>query len=1022
MLQLQNITKNYIVAGGEIEVLKGLNLVFRRNEFVSILGPSGCGKTTTLNIVGGLDKYTSGDLIIDDKSTKNFTDRDWDNYRNHRIGFVFQTYNLIPHQTVLGNVELALTISGVSKEERIKRCLVALERVGLKGEEYKRPNQLSGGQCQRVAIARALVNEPDILLADEPTGALDSKTSVQIMELIKEISKDKLVIMVTHNAEIAEQYSTRIIRLVDGEVIEDSNPYSDEMLEQDKKEYQETLQLEQAEKEQNELVQVKKIKKKKEKRAKMSRWTAFKLSLRNLFTKRGRTMLTSFAGSIGIIGIALILAVSQGTTGYINHVQETTLSSYPITLQEQSIDLSSLIESFMGVGEDREEHATDAVYQAPIIFEMVNALSKVETNENDLKSFKTYLEDEVKKDDSQLKTAVNGIQYSYDLDFEIYTKNIDGEVIKSDTEELMADMITKYMIGMATGGSASSAEGQESSSGNMLSSMMMSSGMWQELLPNIDGGTVNDLIKEQYDLIHGDWPTEYNEVVLVLNEKNELDDLTLYALGLIGEDKIDAIIDAAINGEELNAEQQKWSYEEVCARTYKTILPYDRYYMVGDKCIDRTKFSDNEELYDLGTELKVKGIIRQNKDAENHMLQGSICYNYKLTEHIINEAKNSDIVKAQLANPNIDILSDLPFKSSTGNLNNEQKKAAFNEYLNSIESADKKAQIYIDIKCIMPEAELEAQTEAVFKQMYPTIEKQKELIAFSIASQMDGISVEEVLEGLKNSSDEQITNSAKSICKMGIAMKYAEGVKKQIEDQNLTNETLAGLLDGEKEKYSEEQCAIYYDNVIEFSTSTYENNLKKLGYLDLASPSAINIYASSFENKDVIVNAIDVYNSGVEETQKIKYTDYMGIMMNSINTIIDAITYVLIAFVAISLVVSSIMIGVITLISVQERTKEIGILRSIGASKKDVSSMFNAETLIIGFASGLFGILVTYLLCIPINIILQALTGIATLRAILPIGAALILITISMLLTLISGIIPSRSAAKKDPVVALRTE
>jgi len=1013
MLQLQNITKNYPVAGGEIEVLKGLNLSFRKNEFVSILGPSGCGKTTTLNIIGGLDKYTSGDLIINGKSTKNFNDRDWDNYRNHRIGFVFQTYNLIPHQTVLGNVELALTISGVSKEERVKRCLNALERVGLKGEENKRPNQLSGGQCQRVAIARALVNEPDILLADEPTGALASTTSVQIMELIKEISKDKLVIMVTHNGEIAEQYSTRIVRLVDGEIVEDTNPYSSQ------DEINDTQLELQKERERQEKDALKSPKKKKQKMAKMSRWTAFKLSLQNLFTKRGRTVLTSFAGSIGIIGIALILAVSQGTTGYINHVQQTTLSSYPIVLEEQSIDLTEMMKSFMGMGKNKTEHPNDAVYKAPIIYEMVNALSKVETSKNDLKAFKDYLDSEIVKQESMLGEAITGVQYGYDLDFEVYTKNAKNEIVKSDTKELLEEMFMKFMAGSSTTtGSGSQIMG---SGGTMFTTMMTSSGMWQELLPTKDGGMVNDIIKEQYDLVHGDWPTSYDEVVIVLNKNSEIDDLTLYALGLIEREEIDKILDAAIKGEELTVTEKKWSYEDVCKQEYRVLLPYDKYSYseLTDTYNDRSEILGVQGLHDLGLPLKVKGIIRQNKDAENHMLTGNICYTYKLTEHIIENAKNSEVVKAQLASVNTDVLTGLPFKSSTGNLTNEQKKTDFTAYVNGL-SVDKKAEIYIDINGIMPEEELNASAIETLQTRYPTIDDQKELIANSLSTQL-GMSKEDILKGLEGTSDEQITEAAMTICKTIVEMTYKMQVKNALTSQ-FNNEQLAGMLDLAMSTYTLDQFATYYDKLLEFSESTYENNLKLLGCLDLTSPYTINIYASSFENKDVIVEAIDSYNNTVEEIAKIKYTDYMGIMMSSISTIIDAITYVLIAFVAISLVVSSIMIGVITLISVQERTKEIGILRSIGASKKDVSSMFNAETIIIGLTSGLLGVLVTYLLCIPINLILQLLTGIATLRAVLPVGAAVILVVISMLLTLFAGIIPSRSAAKKDPVIALRTE
>ncbi len=1022
MLRLVGITKNYTIAGGEIQVLKGLDIAFRKNEFVSILGPSGCGKTTTLNIVGGLDKYTDGDLIISGKSTKNFNDRDWDNYRNQRIGFVFQSYNLIPHQTVLGNVELALTISGVSKEERVRRAKTALDKVGLKGEYYKRPNQLSGGQCQRVAIARALVNEPDILLADEPTGALDSKTSVQIMDLIKEIAKEKLVIMVTHNAEIAEQYSTRIVRLVDGEIVEDTNPFTVE---------DEINEVE------NSLKPVEKQcakPNKKVKKAKMSWWTAFKLSLRNLFTKKGRTILTSFAGSIGIIGIALILAVSQGTTAYINHVQETTLSSYPLTIESTSVDLTSLMQSFMGVGGSGNKHENDAVYKDPIIGELVNALAKTEKSENDLKSFKAYLEQEISKEDSPLNKAISGIRYTYDIEIPIYTQNIDGEIVKSDTAELMSKMVARYMMGNASDDGFNMGNDTESSSQNGMFSMMMGSGgMWEELLPAKDGGPINDLVYSQYDKIYGEWPTEYNEVVLVVNDKNELDDLTLYALGLISETEIDAILDAAINGEEYSGPDKSWSYKEICDLTFKTIMPYACYREVDGVFTDISKFSETlQVLYESGLELKVTGIIRPDKESESHMLSGTIGYTYKLTEKIIEDALNSDVVKAQIANPDVDVLTGLPFKSTTGKLDQQQKTTAFKKYVDNLDQKGK-SETYIKIQCIMPEQDLAQKTQEKYitYQVYggdgqldkvKTRENLENLVANAL-SQQANFSAEDIKVYLAEIEDQSLNKIALGVLSAQVQMEYAMQKTREVMMALPTDSLRADALTSAMQSYTDEDLAKYYDNVTEFSSSAYEDNLVALGYAEIDSPHAINIYASSFENKDVIVSAIKTYNNSVDDqTKEIKYTDYMGILMSSITTIIDAITYVLIAFVAISLIVSSIMIGVITLISVQERTKEIGILRSIGASKRDVSNLFNAETIIIGFASGLVGVLVTYLLCIPINLILRLLTGIANLQAFLPFGAAVILTLISTGLTLISGLIPSRSAAKKDPVVALRTE
>ncbi len=1016
MLRLKNIVKNYVVDAGEIKVLKGLNVAFRKNEFVSVLGPSGCGKTTTLNIVGGLDKYTSGDLIIGGKSTKNFSDRDWDTYRNERIGFVFQSYNLIPHQTVVGNVELALTISGVGKEERTKRALLALEKVGLKGEEYKRPNQLSGGQCQRVAIARALVNEPDILLLDEPTGALDSKTSVQIMELIKEISKDKLVIMVTHNSEIAEQYSTRIIRLVDGEIASDTKPFSEQ---------EEIAEVE------SEVVALKpRAKKRKKHKAKMSWWTAFKLSMRNLFTKKGRTVLTSFAGSIGIIGISLILAVSQGTTSYINNVQESTLSSYPITLEQTSVDLTSLMQSFMGVGNgEKVEHDNDGIYKDPIIAELVNALSKVETSENDLKSFKSYLEQKISEEDSALNDAISGVQYSYNFDLDIYTENVDGDIVKSDTSELMTDMIARYMLAVNGGSGLNSDGGESSGSSSTMFSMMTSTGMWEELLPAKDGGVINDLVYSQYDKIYGEWPNAYDEIVLVVNENNEIDDLTLYALGLIGEEEIDRILDAAIDGEEIENDGKKWTYEEVCGRTFKTIMAYDRYkeVMAGDTPTGifadwSLTESGLKILYADALELKVVGVIRPNEQSENHMISGTIGYTYKLTERIINEGKNSPVIKAQLENPNVDVLTGLPFKSSSSNMSEEEKDTAFRDYANSLTSDGAKIELYKQMATVMPKETLDMQVQialSAYKDGEGNVNREllENTIAGAVAEQL-GSSAEEIKGYFSDLTDQELLDMITPTIEEGIKAQYSSAVL-----ENLESVPDIQLLSAFNAKISgSESLSVYYDEVMTFSSNSYDDNLAMLGYADIDSPYTINIFASTFKDKDVIIEAINEYNGDVEETKQIKYTDYMGILMSSITTIIDAITYVLIAFVAISLIVSSIMISVIVLISVQERTKEIGILRSIGASKRDVSNLFNAETVIIGLASGLLGVFITYILCIPINLVLQALTGLNTLRAILPVGAAGILVAISVLLNLLSGLIPSRSAAKKDPVVALRTE
>lgn len=1008
MLKIKNITKDYIAGDNKVEALKGIDLSFRKSEFVSILGPSGCGKTTLLNIIGGLDQYTSGDLLINDVSTKQYNDRDWDTYRNHSIGFVFQSYNLIPHQTVLGNVEIALTLSGVSKHERKERAIQALKDVGLGDQIYKRPNAMSGGQMQRVAIARALVNNPDIILADEPTGALDTETSVQVMEILKEVSKSRLVIMVTHNPDLAEQYSTRIIRMLDGNILSDSNPITKE------EKNKETVK--------KEIKKDKKGKPEKEKKPTMSFFTAFKLSLRNLFTKKGRTILTSFAGSIGIIGIALILSVSQGMTTYINQVQETTLSSYPITLESTTLDLSELMASMMNQGEEGPTHDTDAIYKDPIIAELVTALSKVEANENDLKTFKKYLEEQIKVEGSDLNIGVSGIQYTYNMNLAVYTKNIDGEIIKSDVNELMQDMIADFMMQISSGGSSSDKDENTSFTPNpMMSMMMTSTQLWQELLPGLEKEEpINKVIYDQYELVDGTWPNEYDEVVLIINDRNEIDDLTLFALGLLSQSEIDAIIDNAASGKPMENDNKKWSYSELTGRTYKTILPCE-YYQDFDKDGIFTDMSKVDgiinKLYDDALELKISGIIRPKKDSDAQMLREGIGYTSLLTTEIIEKAKQSDVVKAQMDSPSINVLTGQPFKSNTGKLTQDQKKEAFLEYVSGMSNKEKK-EVYIAIKCLLTKEEL-AQKTLVEMAAYPTREAQIALVKQAMAQQLE-MDPEMLDEYFKEMSDEQIQGFAYTICQEIAKMKHETTIKMTYAMQ--PEDALALALDTELQSATLENFERYYDEITDFSKLSFDEVLVQLGSLDENSPSSINIFVSSFENKDLIADAIDKYNDSVEESKRIAYTDYMGLMMSGITTIINAITYVLIAFVAISLVVSSIMIGVITLISVQERTKEIGILRAIGASKKDVSSMFNAETLIIGFASGLLGVLVTYLLCIPINFILYTLTGIANLKAVLPINAAIILVLISMSLTLISGIIPSRSAAKKDPVIALRTE
>ncbi len=1003
MLELKNAVKEYPAGDGKIVALKGIDLQFRKSEFVSILGPSGCGKTTMLNIIGGLDQYTSGDLIINGTSTKDFKDRDWDSYRNHSIGFVFQSYNLIPHQTVLQNVELALTLSGVSKSERRQRAKQALEQVGLGNQINKKPNQMSGGQMQRVAIARALVNNPDIILADEPTGALDTETSVQVMEILKEISKDRLIIMVTHNPELASRYSSRIIKMLDGEIIDDSMPLSDEEVEAARRQDEEA----------------KKNRSQKDKKPSMSFGTSFMLSLKNLFTKKGRTLLTAFAGSIGIIGIALILSISNGTTTYIDEVQENALASYPITIESSSVDLSSLMMTFMNVNNSERNHDLDGVYKKSAVFDIVDAMNNLETTENDLKSFKEFLESELDKSDSTFNDAVNGLQYSYDLNMEVYTKNSDGEIIKSDTQQLMQGFLAEYMnIDASTVGMNPFAN--SSSALSSIDSMSMVPSLWQEMLPGKNGEIINDLIYSQYDLIYGAWPNEYNEIVLVVDKNNELDDLTLYALGLLPKEEIDKVMEAAFNGEELEFESKKWTFEEVCGTTYRTILN-SSCYNYDEKTGTYTDLRETEAglryLYDNGIDLKVTGIIRPDEESGSHMLTGTIGYTSKLTEYLIDSAEGADVIEAQLASPDKDVLSGLPFENSTGTLDDVQKAEEFKNYVSAMTTAQK-AEAYVKIKSIPDDKFISDQVSQVMAEV--TREQMEQNISGAISQEMS-LSEEELANYLSSMSDEDLTELYSAMVAEQVKTQYAQEVEAQM--SSMSDEQLAAALDGEIQGFTDRQCATYYDDVLEFSESTYEQNLIDMGYIDLESPATINIYASSFENKDVIKEEIDKYNAGVDdETKEIKYTDYIGLMLSSVTTIINAITYVLIAFVAISLIVSSIMIGVITLISVQERTKEIGILRAIGASKKDVSSMFNAETMIIGFAAGFIGVMVTVLLCIPINIIIHAVTDINTLNARLPFAAGIILILISVGLTLISGLIPSRSAAKKDPVVALRTE
>ena len=866
MLKLKNITKEYKSGDTTVKALKGIDIEFRNSEFVSILGQSGCGKTTLLNIIGGLDRYTSGDLIINGKSTKEFKDNNWDAYRNYSVGFVFQNYNLIPHQTVLSNVELALTLSGVSKEERRKRAIKALEDVGLKEQIHKKPNQMSGGQMQRVAIARALVNDPDIILADEPTGALDTKTSVQIMEILKNISKDKLIIMVTHNPELAEKYSSRVIKVLDGKVISDSNPYKEDEEKTEKK-------------------------KAKTGKTSMNFFTALSLSLNNLMTKKGRTILTSFAGSIGIIGIALILSLSNGVQKYINRVQEDTLSSYPISIEESTVDMASMLEIMMDEGNDNLNHEEGKIYSKDIMNEMISTLSsKIQTN--NLEEFKNYLDTE----ENEIKKNSNAIQYEYNLNLNLYKKDTSNGIVKVNPSTVMNSIGMGNMV-----------EEQNSSPFASSSMMVSQTDVWEEMLDN------KELIESQYDVLAGNLPTSYNEVALVVDENNQISDYTLYTLGLKDQKDLERKWEAVKKGEKVEADDQKvYTYDELLNLSFKLILNKKKKKKSGNMWVNK---SDDEEYMknkiENAEDIKISCIIRKNEESVSTSLTGSmIGYTKQLKEHVINKINESEIVKEQKENKDINIFTGMKFPEK-----NENTK-----------------------------------------------------------------------------------------------FDYA----------NLTSEQKAYI-----SKLSSEELAKVMQSFSENQNATYEDNLETLGVVDLNKPSAIKIYATNFDAKELISNEIEKYNQKQRDEGKeenvINYTDMVGMMMKSVSVIVNMISYVLIAFVAISLIVSSIMIGIITYISVLERTKEIGILRAIGASKKDISRVFNAETFIIGFAAGLLGILITLILTIPINAIIKAIAGVSGIAS-LPFGGAIILVIISMVLTIIAGLIPSKMASKKDPVEALRTE
>ncbi len=983
MLRLVDIIKDYNVGDESVRALNKINIEFRRSEFVAILGPSGCGKTTLLNLIGGLDQYTSGDLQINNKSTKKFKDHDWDSYRNHSVGFVFQSYNLIPHQSVLANVELALTLSGVGKAERRRRAKEALEKVGLGNQLHKRPNQMSGGQMQRVAIARALVNDPEILLADEPTGALDSQTSVQIMDILKEISKEKLIIMVTHNPDLAEEYASRIVRVLDGEVISDSDPYNSTP-------------------ENEHLAEVRQISK--TKKTSMSFFTALSLSLNNLMTKKARTILTAFAGSIGIIGIALILSVSTGVQTYIDRVQEDTLSSYPLQINSTEIDMTDLLMNLTSNAEEKLEgesgHELDAVYENQVMYQMMNSVNSTEARKNNLKPFKEFLET-----DERMKEYASAISYSYATDMNVYVKDTEGKIIKSDIMELMSGIY--------------SAMGVEASADMMSNYMQLSA--WGEMLKGQDGELINPLIGEQYDVVAGRWPESYDEVVVVVSKDNEISDMMLYALGLKTGDEITESLKAAANHEQIEiGELNSWSYDDILNLDFRIILDCYKYQMSGDHYIDATENEAGLKYLfdsDKSIKLKVVGIVRASDDAvASFMANTAVAYTSALTEHIINETNDSDIVKAQLADPETDVIQGLKFRKEGEELTLDEIKSSTDEYLSKLTDSEKAA-IYTELASVPDEMTL-AQGVQQFLTSTPA-EQQDAILLQTVVAQtgMDEETIKGYIADMDEATKQEYMNMVAAAM---VTQQYAEGVQAQL--ASLTNEQIAAMLDATP--LTDAQYETVFENHVPStrSDSTYENVLRELGHTSLDTPTAINIYASTFENKDMISELIEEYNDNAAEDDSITYTDYVKILMSSITTIISAISYVLIAFVAISLVVSSIMIGIITYISVLERTKEIGILRAVGASKKDISRVFNAETLIVGFTAGALGIGITLALLVPINIILHSLTGIEILSAILPWQGAVLLVFISMFLTLIAGIFPSRIAAKKDPVVALRTE
>lgn len=986
MLEIRNIVKNYETGSETVHALKGVSIAFRESELVSILGQSGCGKTTLLNIIGGLDQYTSGDLIINGQSTKQYKSAEWDIYRNHSVGFIFQSYNLIPHQSVLSNVELALTLSGVSKAERRRRAKEALEKVGLGNQLNKRPNQMSGGQMQRVAIARALVNDPDILLADEPTGALDSETSIQIMELVKEIAKDRLVIMVTHNPELAEKYSTRIVKLLDGQIVGDSDPFDPA---------KEPAHSE-----------VRKTEVTKGQKTSMSFLTALSLSKNNLMTKKGRTFLTSFAGSIGIIGIALILSLSNGVQEYINSVERSTLASFPVSIQHETVDYTSLMTSMMNVRDNAEENRDpDRIYTNDISTEMMKTmLSEMQTN--NLAEFKEYLE----SDPDGISASIEEIQYSYDSNLYIYGHSADGDIMQINPSTVMSAMMGQSMADNVS-------QMTNTYSSLMGSSSMSSYDAFRELLST-------DMLKTEYEVLAGRLPEAYNEVVVLVTDRNELSDVTLYTLGLRDQGELEGMMSSVMVGEsfDLDTGDLSFSYDDLMGMEF-SMLTAPEFYQKNDDGTWTDMRSDSEfmeQAAENGLKLKVVGILKPDADSLiSSTNSGGIGYTHALTEYMIDKTNSSELVKAQKENPDVDVFTGIEFPKADEEEEQPMSQSEAMEMLTGMLTEEQRTKLNEGIMAALTE-EQQAQIQSAMMGMVSDEQ---------MNSIMMGVLTPEQLTQLQSGADVNslLTDAQKAQMSAQIAASLTAEQNAELSTmmngmvdptkmytifmQVLTTDQLRQLMDMTKEP--------------ETTDATYDGNLKLLGVAELSEPSSMKIYATDFESKEKITQLIEKYNDSKiaddNQADVINYTDYVGLMMSSVSDIINAISYILIAFVAISLIVSSIMIGIITYISVLERTKEIGILRAMGASKRDISNVFNAETLIVGFSAGVIGIAVTLLLNIPINIIIENITGIANV-ALLPWQGGVILVVISMLLTLIAGLVPAGVAAKKDPVEALRTE